>query len=78
MQDSGSMRPTYDHIMPRSKARGVNRGGVIVCYECNQAKGRLLPSQWLRRLSESQDPIDQERAKLMPRVVVKNSSIGWF
>lgn len=38
-----AQHPTRDHVHPKSKG---GRSTVMACYECNQIKGDMLPTEW--------------------------------
>ena len=52
----GDREPSRDHIKPRSRRRCFQGNQVIVCCQCNQAKGSLSLGRWLNRLRASGDP----------------------
>ena len=41
---------TRDHIIPKSKG-GSRSQWVWACYECNHAKGSLMPEEWADKLA---------------------------
>jgi len=51
-----------EHVIPRSRG-GTNRlsNQVIACRTCNQAKGNLLPAEWLEKIKSSRSKINQTR-----------------
>lgn len=49
------LKPTIDHVIPRSKWRDYNirrrildneSNKVVACFTCNQSKGSMPPDQW--------------------------------
>lgn len=44
----GSLFPTRDHVIPRSKLNGVPGKIVWACRKCNQLKADRFPEQWER------------------------------
>lgn len=59
-----------EHIVPGSRG-GSNRvsNQVIACRTCNQAKGNLLPEDWLAALQRSRSRINQARARNLVKVL---------
>lgn len=44
---TGKLRPTKDHVLPRSKGgRGLRAKVVICCSICNGIKGDMMPDIW--------------------------------
>jgi hypothetical protein len=44
LRNDPRLHPTRDHIVPH---RLGGRKTVVVCYDCNNRKGGLLPGEWL-------------------------------
>lgn len=64
-----------DHVVPRSKG-GTDRISnlTLACRECNEAKGSLLPQEWLNKLTQSTKAINKKRAANIPAVLKKLKS----
>lgn len=45
---SDFLYPTRDHVVPKSKGGSAI---LVVCYACNNAKGDMMPDEFLERLS---------------------------
>jgi 5-methylcytosine-specific restriction endonuclease McrA len=50
-ESKSQFRRTRDHVIPKSKGGTVR---VWCCYTCNQAKGALMPAEWMAVISVSQ------------------------
>jgi 5-methylcytosine-specific restriction endonuclease McrA len=65
-----NLRPTRDHVYPKSKNRYPNRL-IICCTRCNHDKGALWLEDWLAKLIAANDPrafLVDVIAKRYPRV----------
>lgn len=40
------LRPTRDHVIPRSRGGGGRENIVFACFDCNQLKGDMPPEAW--------------------------------
>lgn len=67
---SGDKILEREYVVPRSRG-GTDRvsNQVIACRTCNEAKGSLLPEEWLARLSGSRIKLNQTRAASLQRVM---------
>jgi 5-methylcytosine-specific restriction endonuclease McrA len=61
-----------EHVIPRSRD-GTRRISnlTLACRSCNEAKGAMMPQEWLEKLSRSQKALDQRRACNLPAVLKK-------
>lgn len=59
-----------EHVVPRSRG-GTDRVSnlTLACRECNEAKGNLLPQEWLEKLKKSRRAKDKERARNLEQVM---------
>ena len=50
--------PTRDHIWPKAvRSMSAGRVGKIwCCAKCNGAKGDMMPSEWLAKITAAADP----------------------
>ena len=59
-----------DHFTPRFKG-GSDRVAnlVLACHSCNQAKGNILPQEWVVKLSSSKSRLNETRVKQITRLL---------
>jgi 5-methylcytosine-specific restriction endonuclease McrA len=59
-----------EHVIPISR-NGTHRISnlTLACRGCNEAKGAMMPQEWLKKLSASQKTLDQKRASNLPAVL---------
>lgn len=72
----GALKPTRDHVMPKSKGYDLNGNKIVCCSECNGLKSNRTLVEWLIALAKKTDAKNMERARRINLLIRQRHRAG--